>query len=999
MPFINPLDPIDWKPIYGVPIGGIGSGAIARGFRGEFCRSSILPGVYNFDLNPVDLFIVTIKKRGQAVFQQVLSTNKEAPSHSGVGLKTWSWGFPESQGHYIGLYPRSWTIYELPRFKIILICKQVSPVIPNDYKDTTLPCVTFEWSILSFNKDEDLECTITMTWRGPRHPIRHPTKHEGAAIGHSRKTSEDLENSGFHSQYSKEEVYTGARISSFEVPAAHGKLKGCTLDTRIGNDIHCCYGLAARCTDRVAVSRCPGFNIDSDQSNSSKVNSGFYNVSNQTHYDVKDAPSAKDLWLSLMSSSSALDSANSYVSQSSLSYKRVSTPATNSRSHDHCVPDRLAMAVSASCSLEAMTADDKPTTKKLEFFLCWHTPRVHFRSAEVAYTRRYARWFPELGRTGTKRLLAYTADSWKDWDVKINGWQKPYLNDKSLPDWYKSALFNELYFLTDGGTVWLDPLHPVPLKKSETRPLSPTMHKQGLLSRFLSYFLQPVEKTKGELSPLPSLNSALSDHSYQTLKKDVLPFDLVRSNCEELRLDPAKLTGRHIDCEVPSMLSDQDKLKKLSWQHRLELGREIGLFGYIEGHEYRMYNTYDVHHFAAWSMIALWPKLQWSINYDFGDQCISEDRAMVEYIYQGTKTNRSTFMAVPHDLGDPEDEPWRRSNAYIMFPTDTWKDLPPKLVLNTWRDFKYSKDWLYLIYMLPICYNLIDDYSKYDLNDDGIIENSGFPDQTFDAWKVTGTSAYTGGLWISALYALYDMVNALVEEKTDENAKLMVKSGVAHNGKRWEEVLTELRKKSQLSNASFEEKLWNGLYYDYQDHQSSSSHTIMAAQLVGYCHLALSGAPDNAVFEKSKIKSVLEVIKLHNWLGVEDGRLGAVNGMLPCCSKAEILKCKAPSDFVSKVDIDSVQSEEFWIGINYTIAAIMINEGMQEDAFKMAGSIFSQVYDKWGMQYQTPEAIMMNEKYRSLGYMRPLAIWSMQLAYEKCKNLNLTVSNASHAQI
>lgn len=26
----------------------------------------------------------------------------------------------------------------------------------------------------------------------------------------------------------------------------------------------------------------------------------------------------------------------------------------------------------------------------------------------------------------------------------------------SLPDWYKSAIFNESYFVADGGTVWLD---------------------------------------------------------------------------------------------------------------------------------------------------------------------------------------------------------------------------------------------------------------------------------------------------------------------------------------------------------------------------------------------------------------------------------------------------------------------------------------------------------------------------------------------------------------
>lgn len=26
----------------------------------------------------------------------------------------------------------------------------------------------------------------------------------------------------------------------------------------------------------------------------------------------------------------------------------------------------------------------------------------------------------------------------------------------SLPSWYKSALFNELYFIADGGTVWTE---------------------------------------------------------------------------------------------------------------------------------------------------------------------------------------------------------------------------------------------------------------------------------------------------------------------------------------------------------------------------------------------------------------------------------------------------------------------------------------------------------------------------------------------------------------
>jgi non-lysosomal glucosylceramidase len=32
----------------------------------------------------------------------------------------------------------------------------------------------------------------------------------------------------------------------------------------------------------------------------------------------------------------------------------------------------------------------------------------------------------------------------------------------------------------------------------------------------------------------------------------------------------------------------------------------------------------------------------------------------------------------------------------------------------------------------------------FDRDGDGLIENSGFPDQTYDIWTVQGPSAYTG---------------------------------------------------------------------------------------------------------------------------------------------------------------------------------------------------------------------------------------------------------------
>lgn len=40
----------------------------------------------------------------------------------------------------------------------------------------------------------------------------------------------------------------------------------------------------------------------------------------------------------------------------------------------------------------------------------------------------------------------------------------------------------------------------------------------------------------------------------------------------------------------------------------------------LAGQEYRMYNTYDVHFYASFALIMLWPKLQISLQYDIGEQ-------------------------------------------------------------------------------------------------------------------------------------------------------------------------------------------------------------------------------------------------------------------------------------------------------------------------------------------------------------------------------------------
>uniref|UniRef100_A0A7C8YF67 Glycosyl-hydrolase family 116 catalytic region domain-containing protein n=1 Tax=Opuntia streptacantha TaxID=393608 RepID=A0A7C8YF67_OPUST len=104
---------------------------------------------------------------------------------------------------------------------------------------------------------------------------------------------------------------------------------------------------------------------------------------------------------------------------------------------------------------------------------------------------------------------------------------------------------------------------------------------------------------------------------------------------------------------------------------------------------------------------------------------------------------------------------------------------------------------------------------------------------------------------------------------------------------------------------------------------------------------------------------------------VKEGRRGAVNGMLPD----------------GNVDMSSMQSREIWSGVTYGLAAAMIQEGLLDMGFQTASGVYEAVWSEKGLGYsfQTPEAWNTNDQYRSLCYMRPLAIWAMQWALSQPK--------------
>lgn len=129
-----------------------------------------------------------------------------------------------------------------------------------------------------------------------------------------------------------------------------------------------------------------------------------------------------------------------------------------------------AVAVSATADLEP------GATRVVTFSLAWDLPIVEF-GAGRRWRKRYT---DEWGTSGERafELAEHGLARMDDWRAGIEAWQGPILADPGRPAWYKAALFNELYYLVDGGTFWGTELEPDPGRAG------PARHRFGLLECF-----------------------------------------------------------------------------------------------------------------------------------------------------------------------------------------------------------------------------------------------------------------------------------------------------------------------------------------------------------------------------------------------------------------------------------------------------------------------------------------------------------------------------------
>lgn len=73
---------------------------------------------------------------------------------------------------------------------------------------------------------------------------------------------------------------------------------------------------------------------------------------------------------------------------------------------------------------------------------------------------------------------------------------------------------------------------------------------------------------------------------------------------------------------------------------------------------------------------------------------------------------------------------------------------------------------------------------------------------------------------------------------------------------------------------------------------------------------------------------------------------------------------------------------EVWTGINFGLAAFLMQMGMKTEALTLTKAVVDQVYEH-GLQFRTPEAITATRTFRASHYLRAMAIWAIYLVLEQ----------------
>ena len=774
---------LDDGPNHGMPLGGFGAGCIGRAPDGNFNLWHLDGGEHWFGTVP-DCQFALYENNGQSSRAHALAVQPQGdssrPESRDQPLPSWSW-YPassssQSTGSYAARYPLSWTRYSSV-FAAELSCEAFSPILPGNYRQSSYPVAVFVWTLHNPTRSP-LDLSLLLSWRNTTGWF---TNTDPAAEVH------------FRDDGSPEHNYVpaiGASQGQRNRWVDEGRLCGVLLEGQQSVPLAEGEGQWCIATDRELSAQHPGLRI-------------------QRCSRWNPAGDGRDLWEPFSRDGSIPESNN------------------DRRSSDH---DPASAALAVQCRLEAGQSIEIPLV------ISWDLPVTAFASGSRTM-RRYTDFFDHAG-SNAAAIATEALRDWRQWRQQIESWQQPVLERHDLPEPLRMALFNELYDLSSGGTLW-----------SAANPTDP-----------------------------------------------------------------------------------------------------VGRFGVLECFDYAWYESLDVRLYGSFALLQLWPELDKSVLRSFARAIPAADptlRPIGWYFTQGrgkVEAPRKIEGATPHDLGAPNERPWDASNYTAYQDCNLWKDLASDFVLQVWRTFRLApggEDLRFLADCWPAAVQALRYLKGFDVNDDGLPDNGGAPDQTFDDWPLQGVSAYCGALWIAALEAALAMAQ-----------RLQLELGL--------DTSAEQRQFSQWLDASrknFDALLWTGEYYAID--AESNTPVVMADQLCGDFYARLLGLPP--VVAEPRARSALKAIREACFERFENGRLGVANGLR---------RDGTP------LDPQGTHPLEVWTGINFGLAAYYRLMGEHSTAFAICEAVVAQVYGG-GLQFRTPEAITAQGTFRACHYLRAMAIWAL----------------------
>jgi non-lysosomal glucosylceramidase len=345
----------------GLPLGGLGTGSIGRTYRGDFARWHLDVGTHRFESLPANQFSVFVAQNGQSQAHVLSTIRPERPEV----LPEWNWDMPVGAGTYFALFPKAWFVYDWDALPVRLTQKQFSPVIPNNYRESSYPVGIFEWTVENPTA-EPLTLGLMFSWQNM------------AGWGWNK----DLEGGNTNTALAQDGL-TGLVFSRpFETAAEEWD-----------GDF------------AIVTPQQPGVT-----------------VSYRSRFPLTGGG---DTWADF-SADGALDNLAD------------PTPAQPQ--------EQLAGALAVTIELQP------GQSKTIPFALAWDLPITQF-GAGAKWLKRYTQFYGATGHNAWA-IAADALGHYPAWEDDINIWQQPILEAPNRPDWYKAALFNELYYLVDGGTVW-----------------------------------------------------------------------------------------------------------------------------------------------------------------------------------------------------------------------------------------------------------------------------------------------------------------------------------------------------------------------------------------------------------------------------------------------------------------------------------------------------------------------------------------------------------------